>query len=477
MSSPSWHCTAYLLLLLLAYASAGHPPPSDQYDAPSPSPAPSSTHSPMRSPSPGSVRVPSPAPMDGSPFDSDNDDDGGAWYFNSPPPLPPAHNTPPFNTPESNTESESKTIAWCAIREEIKDCRNFVAMLNSASSYSWTCEGRDNAFECMQAIHKGEADVMSLDVGMAYIAFMNYQMKAIMMEEYCYFSKSYEAVAVVNKQMCDKHPHLSLKDFRGFRSCHSGYLTAAGWNYPIQFLVDSGLQKPPTKLTDETQGKDETVVASFFSSICAPSELEGKGLCTSCGNNGSCTTDSFTYVGYAGAFRCLVDGTGDITFVRSDTAERLSADGKHRQDWSTKPLDEFRYLCPQGGCRAINENIANCTFGSVPANVLMTRNSQPNNRRLEIVERLLNASHLGLLYNPQNWNDHVLSSSAQNLIETTDLTRHVLGDSAIAAQRVQNLGENRTGVSPLYPNGCATSTSHWFMAFLLTLLYFCLASQ
>lgn len=370
-------------------------------------------------------------------------------------------------------------IAWCAVREEIKECRKFVALLNAVSSYTWTCEKRDNEFECMQAIQKGNADIMSLDAGTAYIAFMNYQMKAIMMEEYCYFTKSYEAVAIVNKEACDRNSHLTLKDFKGMKSCHSGHLTAAGWNYPIQFLVDSELQAIPKKADGDTETRDEAVISSFFSSTCAPSELAGQGLCTSCGNNGSCTTDSFVYGGYSGALRCLVDGTGDIAFVRSGTAERLAADGKHAQEWSTKALDEFRYLCPQGGCRSINENIGNCTFGSVPANVLMTRNAQSNKRRSEMVQRLLNVSYSGALYNPLNWNDYVLSSSTQNLVELSELTRQVLGSSAVVAEKVQTLGENKTeSTVTFYPSGSTYLTSnHWFFLCLSTLLSLHLWSQ
>lgn len=43
--------------------------------------------------------------------------------------------------------------------------------------------------------------------------------------------------------------------------------------------------------------------------------------------------------------------------------------------------------------------------------------------------------------------------SVQNLVETTELTRHVLGSSAVVAQKVQTLGENRTEATTLFPSG------------------------
>ncbi|KAI5059573.1 hypothetical protein GOP47_0025892 [Adiantum capillus-veneris] len=471
-------CPASFLLLLLSVSASSADLPGDGHPSPGPSPAPLSPNSPNTSLPPES-QAPS--------SDEEDDEYGGDHYDEGPPPM----SSPPPPPKDSDTSSDddfssspkssaSVPIAWCAVREEIKECRNFVAILNAVSSYTWTCEKRDNEFECMQAIQKGDADVMSLDAGIAYIGFMDYQLKAIMMEEYCYFAKSYEAVAIVNKETCERNPHLTLKDFKGAKSCHSDHLTAAGWNYPIQFLVDSELQAIPKKANGDTQSRDEAVVSSFFSSTCAPSELAGQGLCTSCGNNGSCTSESLVYGGYSGAFRCLVDGTGDIAFVRSDTVERLSSDGKHAQEWSTKALDEFRYLCPQGGCRSINENLGNCTFGSVPANVLMTRNAQSNKRRLEMVQQLLNVSYAGALYNPQNWNDYVLSSSTQTLVEVTDLTRKVLGSSAIVAEKVQTLGENRTeAAASFYASGSSylTTSNHWFLLIFTTLLFHLLWSQ
>lgn len=77
---------------------------------------------------------------------------------------------------------------------------------------------------------------MNLEAGLAYIAFINYSMKAIANEIYCDHSKIYEAVAVVNRRVCENKEKISLMDFKGHKSCHGGYSTAAGWNYPINHI-------------------------------------------------------------------------------------------------------------------------------------------------------------------------------------------------------------------------------------------------
>ena len=63
-----------------------------------------------------------------------------------------------------------------------------------------------------------------------------------MAEEYCNHDDSYDDVAVVKKRMCGKKSDLILNDFQGNKSFHVGYMTVAGWNYPVHYLVSSVLQ-------------------------------------------------------------------------------------------------------------------------------------------------------------------------------------------------------------------------------------------
>lgn len=191
---------------------------------------------------------------------------------------------------------------------------------------------RDTTQECLESIKKGEADLVNVEAGLAYVAFLNYSMKAIANEVYCDQAKSYLAAAVVNRKVCEDKEGIGLLDFKGKRSCHGGYSTAAGWNYPITHIK---------RLSDSIKLNDREIAASFFSKVCAPSEFEGFGICNGCGDeNGLCPAKSL-YFGHSGAFRCLVEGMGDIAFVKEDTALLYSMEGPHNQTWSTKSVRDF----------------------------------------------------------------------------------------------------------------------------------------
>ena len=174
--------------------------------------------------------------------------------------------------------------------------------------------------------------MVNLEAGLAYNAFINHSMKAIANEIYYDHSKSYEAVAVVNRRACENNEKISLMDFKGHKSCHGGYSTAAGWNYPINHIK---------KIVDNEKLNDREIATSFFSGVCAPSEIEGSDICNGCNKeNGTCPEIGL-YSGHSGAFRCLVEELGDIAFVKGDTAMLYSMEGPHGQLWSTKSIRDF----------------------------------------------------------------------------------------------------------------------------------------
>lgn len=54
------------------------------------------------------------------------------------------------------------------------------------------------------------------------------------------------------------------------------------------------------------------------------------------------------YYGHSGAFRCLVEGGGDVAFVKHTTVQENTG-GKRREWWARNTLsDEFELLCPDG---------------------------------------------------------------------------------------------------------------------------------
>ncbi|XP_026424995.1 serotransferrin-like [Papaver somniferum] len=359
-------------------------------------------------------------------------------------------------------KSDPWTVKWCAVKDEFVDCQNYLNLLGQKENYTWECVKRETTEACLESIKKGEADLINLEAGLAYIAFLNYSMKAIANEVYCNHAESYEAVAIVNKKLC-KHgeEEISLVDFKGKRSCHGGYSTAMGWNYPVNHLKN---------LTSSQQLNDEEIVTGFFSKVCAPSEFESKGICSGCGNeNGSCS-ESNLYSGHSGAFRCLVEDMGDIAFVKGDTALLFSKEGPNNQTWSTKSMSDFMYLCLQGGCREINGYPGDCSFGAVPANVIMTSNSISSKKMSAVLQSLLNATWVDALYTGKNAAGHLLSSSAQGLILVEKLTRSYLGNSASISSSIQEINLKKVEPSakesvPGLPSSPSTRIQHtWIIA-------------
>lgn len=54
------------------------------------------------------------------------------------------------------------------------------------------------------------------------------------------------------------------------------------------------------------------------------------------------------YYGHTGAFRCLVEGGGDVAFVKHTTVMENTG-GKRREWWARNTLnDDFELLCPDG---------------------------------------------------------------------------------------------------------------------------------
>ncbi|XP_043699546.1 serotransferrin-like [Telopea speciosissima] len=326
----------------------------------------------------------------------------------------------------------SGTVRWCAVRDEFDDCKNYLTLLNQIDGYTWKCVKRETTQECLDSVKKGEADLINLDAGMAYIAFLKYSMKAIANEVYCNHAESFDAVAVINRKACSEREVTSIMDFKGGRSCHGSYSTASGWNYPVNHLKE---------LVGSKEKDVDELVSDFFSSVCAPSEFPGTGICSGCGSeNGSCHTNSL-YSGDSGAFRCLVEELGDIAFVRGDTALLYSMEGPQNQTWSTKSIRDFMYLCPQDGCQEINGYPGSCSFGTVPANVIMASNSISRKKRSVVLKTLLNVTRGDTLYTWKNGGGHLLSSSAQGIYMVNKVTRSYLGVSASISQSIQELNK------------------------------------
>ncbi|KAG7272495.1 hypothetical protein CRUP_005967, partial [Coryphaenoides rupestris] len=152
-----------------------------------------------------------------------------------------------------------------------------------------------------------------------------------------------------------KTTQFSITGLRGKKSCHTGLGKTAGWNIPIGTLVDMGqIQWSGAENTPLT-----SAVANFFSKSCVPGADVGSNLCKLCKSATCSKSAAETYYGYAGAFKCLQDGVGDVAFV------------KHLTVPESEKLN-YELLCKDGS-RAPIDSYETCHLARVPAHAVVSR--------------------------------------------------------------------------------------------------------
>uniref|UniRef100_A0AAX7VVN5 Serotransferrin n=1 Tax=Astatotilapia calliptera TaxID=8154 RepID=A0AAX7VVN5_ASTCA len=234
----------------------------------------------------------------------------------------------------------SQKVKWCVKSDqELRKCLDL-----AAAAPAFSCVKKENTLECIIAIKAGEADAITVDGGDIYTAGLNnYDLHPIIAEDYgagtdtCYY-----AVAVAKK-----NTGFGFRDLRGKKSCHTGLGKSAGWNIPIGSLT--WLLPRDYKILS---------VSTFFHASCAPGAARGSKLCELC--KGDCSrSQREPYYDYNGAFQCLVEGAGDVAFVKHLTVPE-----------SDKP--SYELLC-KDNTRAPIDNYKVCSLARVPAHAVVTR--------------------------------------------------------------------------------------------------------
>jgi len=240
-----------------------------------------------------------------------------------------------------------------------------------------------------------------LDGGLVDKAQKHYNLKPIVSEVYGSLGGSYYAVAVVRKNSLYK----SFADLRGAKSCHTGYGRTAGYNVPLYTPLNQNLIK-------SEQCPYSVALSEFFSGgSCLPGakdaankipEKTAEKLCSLCGGNvdandgtsldSKCNWDSTeSYSGYTGAFRCLVQGQGDVAFVKHVTVPG-NTDGKNPESWAVNlKSEDYELLCKDGG-RAPVDQYEKCNLAHVPPHMVVTSNSKTDGEIDEMRNALISIS-------------------------------------------------------------------------------------
>ncbi|KAM9323724.1 transferrin-a [Pholidichthys leucotaenia] len=270
---------------------------------------------------------------------------------------------------EHTSSIQSHGIKWCAVSHlETAKCDTW--SINGARDDGTTvieCQSATTVDECLKKIMRKEADAMAVDGGQVYTAGKCGLVPAMAeqyQDELCSSSQapasSYYAVAVVKKGS-----GVTWAGLKGKRSCHTGVGRTAGWNMPMGQVYKI---QPDCDFT------------KFFSSGCAPGSDPSSPFCANCAGSGKAVGDDAKckasaeerYYGYAGAFRCLVEGSGDVAFIKHTTVTENS-DGTG-PDWARDlKSSEYELICPGHREPMPISDYLSCHLARVPAHAVVTR--------------------------------------------------------------------------------------------------------
>ncbi|KAM4694830.1 serotransferrin [Discoglossus pictus] len=295
----------------------------------------------------------------------------------------------------------AREVRWCVKSEaEYKKCQVLVNTCKHPD-ITLTCERRSNVDECLVAIEKESADAICLDGGDVYRASLKpHNLKPIMAENYGTEDDAktrYLAIAVAKKSS-----KFMFKDLEKKRTCHTGVGRTAGWNMPIGTLIERGL----LKWGGPEKESIEKAVSKFVSAACAPGAKESN-LCRQCVGEGKkkCSlSNDEPYSDYDGALRCLMDGKGDVAFVKDATVAGLDP-------------KEYELICPDDTRKPVTDAEV-CNFAQAPAHAVVTRSS--GDKREDIIEFLVAAQKKKecKLFESNFGKNLIFKDSAMGLIET-----------------------------------------------------------
>ncbi|XP_060939746.1 transferrin-a [Limanda limanda] len=275
----------------------------------------------------------------------------------------------------------SDNVKWCVVGDTAM-CDEWSSNSLSTAETKFDCIRGLSPEDCLKKIMFKEADAVAVDGGHVYTAGKCGLVPA-MVEQYnadqCVASaaiaSSYYAVAVVKKGTVK-----TWSDLKGKKSCHTGIGKSAGWNIPMG------------RIYEETKNCD---FSTYFSSSCAPGALDPtSSLCALCvGDENSMSKCEASprerYYSYAGAFRCLAEGSGDVAFVKHTTVGE-NTDGKGpawAKDLPSGPLQssDYELICPGLGKVPVPvTDFVKCNLAQVPAHAVVTRSEM----RTKIVDFL-----------------------------------------------------------------------------------------
>uniref|UniRef100_A0A3B4XGU6 Serotransferrin n=1 Tax=Seriola lalandi dorsalis TaxID=1841481 RepID=A0A3B4XGU6_SERLL len=261
---------------------------------------------------------------------------------------------------EQTPGTSSSAIKWCAVgHAETSKCDQWTINSVGDDGSAIECQNAPSVEECLKKIMRKEADAMAVDGGQVYTAG-KCGLVPVMVEQYDQAgASSYYAVAVVKKSS-----GVTWDTLQGKRSCHTGIGRTAGWNIPMGHIH---------KRTNDCD------FSKFFTSGCAPGADPTSSFCNQCVGSRRAVGDEYKckasaeeqYYGYAGAFRCLVENSGDVAFIKH-TIVGENSDGNGPAWASGVNSADYQLICPGKPPVPVSDFLS-CNLAKVPAHAVVTR--------------------------------------------------------------------------------------------------------
>lgn len=331
-----------------------------------------------------------------------------------------------------------ENLRWCVISDhELKKCTDLkLAFMAKRATNKLECIKVKDQYECMTAIEQNKADFVVLDGGDISTAINNCNLEPVIAEDYGIETATYFAVAVAKRDA-----NFNIKQLKGKKSCHTGIGKTSGWKAPISYLIKNNILPKGHSIPEE--------VGKFFSASCVPGALdpqynpEGhnpKSLCALCPNNGTdCQRNSENkYYDYSGAFRCLVETSADVAFVKHTTVPE-STDGNGNEMWERSlKSNNYKLLCKDGTAASVSE-WRSCHLAKVPAHAIVVRKGNRNFG--DLLFRVFNnfdlsdKNSLKLLFTSDKGKNFLFKDSTKGLIHIADPHKY-LGDDYLEIVKV-----------------------------------------
>ncbi|XP_076054624.1 transferrin-like [Oratosquilla oratoria] len=288
-----------------------------------------------------------------------------------------------------NSESVILCVSSKAAEEKCRALSKVLKSRRVRPELKCTRPSSSSTDNCINFIVKGKAHITSVDGGDMFDSHVKFGTTALISERYGPLDASYFAVAVVKADS----GITSLEQLKGKKSCHTGIGRTAGWKIPVSTLMEAGLLKPIKCNYAQAIGK-------FFSSSCVPgaknvdydpSGTNPRSLCELCVGsqlegavdgppydvsggdvvNKCARDDTEAFSGYTGAFRCLVQGGGDVAFVKHTTVID-NTNGNNNESWAKNlNAQDFKLLCRNSSTADV-VSFSSCYLASVPAHKVIT---------------------------------------------------------------------------------------------------------